>query len=316
MSRNQFNTLVVLFVSLGLIPGCQKNVGDQGNDSTFNNPTLSKTVSAVSYPLFYLTQRIAGNALNVERVIPPSDSTPNASQIRTLQNSDLIIANGPGAPFAQWINRVSLPETKICNTTDGLDLNDFISVKDYRVVHRHGPEGEHSHPFMVAETWLAPEASKKQAAHIAAALVNTYPDQAALFQDNLRELEGDLESLTELLSDIPTGPIMTASPRLKFLTRAANLEDTHLLWLELPKEATWSESGQPEFLKRAAQTKANHVLFDIQPPSWLVDRLKELGYQVTVIEAFRNETPGNERTTDFIIGMEQNLIRLQRAMTQ
>ena len=316
MSRKRFTVLVVLFISLGFIPGCQKNAEDQKNNPFLTHPTMSNKVSAVSYPLFYMTQRIAGNAVTVEGVIPAEDGTPNASQIQTLQDSDLIIANGPGAPFARWINRVSLPETKLCNTTENLDLDDFISVKDYRVVHRHGPEGEHSHPFMVAETWLDPKIAKKQAAHIAAALEETYPAQADLFKEHLQQLERDLDTLSDRLSAIPPGPIMTATPRLKFLTRATNLKDTHLLWFDLPKESAWSETGQPEFLKRAAQTKATHVLFDRQPPAWLTERLNELGYQVAVIQPFRDGTKTNEPTADFISGMEQNLNTLQGAMTQ
>ena len=311
---------VLLILFLVSFNGCRNGDGDQENGSSFGRQTRSNLVSTVSYPLDYMTRRIAGDSITTELIAPPAGApdqwTPDEKQIQTLQESDLIIANGPGAPFARWMVRVSLPESRICHTTDNLDLQDFISVKDYRVVHRHGPEGEHSHPFMVAQTWLDPLTAKKQAQQIAVALETGYPEMASVFRDNLRGLEKDLDGLAARLEVIPDGQVITSTPRLKFLTRAAGLEDTHLLWFDLPQEPSWSATEEQDFVARAKQSNSKNILFDTAPPDWLKNRLNALGYQTYSLNSFSHGGLPEDANSDFIRIMNENLETLQNGLSQ
>ena len=97
-----------------------------------------------------------------------------------MQHAGLVVANGRGAEVAKWLETVSIPDSRLCNSaTRGLALADYIAIEDLRMVHAHGPEGEHSHPTMVGNTWLDPAIAKKQSAYIAQELMRVFPERIA-----------------------------------------------------------------------------------------------------------------------------------------
>jgi zinc transport system substrate-binding protein len=76
------------------------------------------TAYVVNYPLYYFTERIAGD--HVEVVFPaPSDVDPafwkpDIATVAAFQAADVIVTNG--ATYAQWLSQVSLPLAKIVDT--------------------------------------------------------------------------------------------------------------------------------------------------------------------------------------------------------
>ncbi|MEE2825032.1 MAG: metal ABC transporter substrate-binding protein [Planctomycetota bacterium] len=319
-----YQTLAKLAILLALpvlwMPcGCQRNDRTPQDNTAFSQPTRSDQVSAISYPLFFVTGKLLeGTSIQLDLVAPPANApepwTPDQQQIETLQASDLIIANGSGAPFAKWMVRVSLPESRVIQTTDNFSIEEFIMVKDHRVVHQHGPEGEHSHPFMVAETWLDPAMLKKQAEEIAVALIRCYPTLDNQVRENLEQLNQSLDRLTEQVKGIPKGNVITSTPRLKYLTRAAGLQDTHLLWFDLPEQSTWQTTGEKAFIDRAQEAGSSCMLFDTDPPNWLRERLRELGYPVVSLNSFSRG--GLPSEGDFLQVMENNLATLQDGLSR
>ena len=226
--------------------GCDKTKPD-GQTKALHGQVRAPTrrIVAVSYPLQFLAQRIVGDVIQVD-FLAPADSDPQAwrpsrEAIGQMQTADLIIANGTGATYAKWMTIVSLPDSKVRNTASrGMALKDYIAVEDVTIVHSHGPEGEHSHPTMVARTWLDPAVAKKQAIYIADELAAVYPDSAVTFKANLEVLNAELDELSALLkvdSDLEV-ELLTATPKLKFLSRATGLNDQHLTWLDAPDAKT------------------------------------------------------------------------------
>ena len=228
---------LLLICALLIFSGC---TGTTKKERSEGAAEKSNRVVAVSYPLFYLTTRIAGDALTIE--YPAADAEdprnwqPKISQIAEMQKADLIITNGPGIDYANWLIKVTLPDSKICPTSVGLALKDFIKVKGPEIVHSHGPEGEHSHPFMVAYSWLDPAIAKKQAMEIAKRLGAVYPEHADKFSARSKELFADLDALTAELVGLKSKDAKVAStnPNTKFLTRAAGISETGVMWNEIP----------------------------------------------------------------------------------
>ena len=199
-----------------------------------NDSGKTMRVVAVSYPLQYLAQRIAGDKVTVEFPVPegedPREWSPSVSQIQELQSADLVIANGPGAEYAKWLVRVSLLDSKLIGAANDLAIADYFLVNDYQIVHTHGGEGEHSHPYTVPYSWLEPAVAKKQADSIAASLTKTYPELKEEIDSNLKQLQSDLDKLSEEFSAAGLeGTVVVSTPDAKFLTRALGLEDKHLL---------------------------------------------------------------------------------------
>lgn len=228
-----FERLYTRCVVAGLVlvmSGC--NQGDKELDDP--QPALSFRVVAASYPLQYLTQRIGGQKITVEFPVPrgqdPKTWSPKVDAIQDLQSADLVVVNGPGAAYAKWLVRVSLLDSRICNSVDALGTKDYIMVPDYQIVHSHGPEGEHSHEYMVPYAWLDPSVAKKQATAIAKSLEKTYPGLADDFRENLASLHKDLDQLaSEYQSASKDHLVVSSNPNAKFLTRGLGRTDRHLL---------------------------------------------------------------------------------------
>ena len=231
--------LVLLVLSV-VLSGCNSRNGPEKSTT----PDKSFRVVAASYPLQYFAQRIATDKIRVEFLVDsdtdPREWSPSVKQIQDVQTADLVIVNGPGAAYAKWLVRVSLLDSKICRTANGFSTDDYFMIKDYQIVHTHGPEGKHSHAYMVPYTWLDPMIAKTQAESIASALCETYPELASEFLANLDGLQKDLDQLAADFKESSSGGlVVTSSPDAKFLTRALGLDDRHLFLFdfELPSLA-------------------------------------------------------------------------------
>jgi zinc transport system substrate-binding protein len=240
--------LAISAISLCLFAGCPKQ---SSQDQAVPKPSAEskKLIIAVSYPLEFLTQRIAGSDFDVRCPVPAGQAAstwrPNRDDIQRMQKAEMVVANGVGARFAKWLEMASIPTKKICNSaTRGLSIKDFIEIDDVRYTHSHGNLGEHSHPTNCAYTWLNPEIAQKQSKHIHDDLIRRFPEQASEFSKRYAALTADLKELQAAFAAIPQSAeaefatVLTAQPELKFFSRACNWDDLHLKWFEVPEEAT------------------------------------------------------------------------------
>jgi len=245
----RIHQILFLFIVATGFAGCGTDpVTVDDNSSAIHQalkPKLTNHVATVSYPLQYLTQRIVGSDIKVDFTVGhrPTDQNwqPTEADVAILQQADLVIVNGPGATYANWLSRVSVSDSRVCNSCSDLALQDFVMVEDHKIVHQHGPEGEHSHPYMVAYTWLDPAIAKKQAKKILKDVAKTYPERAADFDSNYQALANDLDELSELLTSVGANnekQVVSINPLFKFMTRAANVTDHHLLWLSNDDDGT------------------------------------------------------------------------------
>ena len=308
--------IVLMLGSLAFVGCFQKNevalekIGES-EDSDFR-------VVAISYPLQYLTGRIAGDSIAVDCPVPPdiedpSRWKPSREAVLAMQSADLVIANGVGADYAKWLPKISLSETKLCRTASkGLSLSDYIAVENVTMVHSHGPEGKHSHPTMVSRTWLDPAVAKKQAVYISEQLTKKYPQFAAEFSKNLTALIKDLDRLTNLLQPLPGRSrvsLVTATPKQKFLARAAGAGDLHLTWFAMPDVE--QASLDLKSLLEGADVTEGVVLFDRELPSAEILAVLE-GHGCRSLSLDLIDQP--PETGDFLSSLESNIIALKKAL--
>ena len=318
--------LIVQGLILLPLVGCQPGDGDEGPSlrSTSTGDTGAKRqIVAVSYPLEYLTQRIAGSEMEVRCPVPAGERAsqwrPQRAEILAMQHADLIVANGVGARFAKWLDSVSLPDSKICNSaTKGLALADYISVDDVRLVHSHGPEGEHSHPTTVAYTWLNPLIASKQADYIATELARIDPAHKEIFSANLQALKQDLTELAEAFKELPQSPgdqplvILSVNPDLKFFSQAAGFQDHHLTWFEPPTAAVAAVELENFLLlyknHPTLRQQGQTVLLSNYPFSTeLLEVVQSQGVTVLVVDPM-DIRPNNG---DYLTVMKRNLSQFQ-----
>lgn len=236
------NAKYVLTLILCLLPALTGCLGDKDSATSPGGTKASDgkpRVVTVSYPLQAMTQRLLGDAVEVDfpakDAADPSSWRPDRDQIAQMQAADLIVANGTGATYANWLTTVSLPDSKRINVASkGLSLMDFIAVEDVRLVHSHGPEGEHSHATMVSRTWLSPAIASKQADYLAGELKKKYPNLASEIDTNLAAVKQDLDAIGKSLDSVAEKAkelsVFTATHDLKFMTQAIGVQDQHFAW--------------------------------------------------------------------------------------
>lgn len=255
--------LIALFVLFAIaLSGCTEQQTPRQSTELLKPP---KRIVAASYALQYLTQRIAGDEYTVE--FPAAESSnprswkPSASDIADLQQAGLIVINGQGAEYAQWLVQVTLPENRICESCEPLALREQIAVREHRIIHSHGPEGEHSHAYMVPYPWLDPAMAMKQAGQIAKCLSRRWPNDAEQFSKNLGALEKDLQQLVESTdsNDVAGTAIVSVNPHFRFLTRSLELEDNYLLWFDWPAESE-SDAKLQELIDATQEAETATVL--------------------------------------------------------
>ena len=127
-------------------------------------------VYVVNYPLKYFAERIGGDHVKVEfpvsADVDPAYWNPDLADISAYQKADLILLNGAG--YAKWMAKVSLPRSKIVDTSRQFK-DRYITTKEV-MTHSHGAAGEHAHEDLAFTTWLDFELAARQAKAIAEAI--------------------------------------------------------------------------------------------------------------------------------------------------
>ncbi len=265
------------------------------------------TVFAVNYPLAYFARRIGGDAVEVVFPVPrdvdPAHWDPAAQDITAVQSADLILLNG--ADYAKWTLRTTLPWSRTVVTTRDVE-DQLIEVPD-AVTHSHGPEGEHTHAAVAAETWLDPQLAMAQAQVIREELEKLVPNAVESIRANCNALTADLNRLDEKLKAAFSGTsgFWTASdPAFTYLARRYSLEMPVMHWDPgtPPTEGQWAS-----FEKLEPGRSPRWMLWPNDPDSQIVDRLRGLDVGIIVFRFAARQ----QQTGDYLSVMRENLTTLR-----
>jgi zinc transport system substrate-binding protein len=268
------------------------------------------SIYVVNYPLKYFAERIGGEYVKVSFPAPadvdPAYWTPNVPEISAYQKADLILLNGAG--YAKWINKVSLPRSKMVNTSRGFK-DRYITTKAV-MTHSHGAQGEHAHESLTFTTWLDLEISVGQAEVIAKALGRKRPELKDVFKRNYESLKNDLLALDQKIQTIvsknPSTPLIASHPVYDYFTRryGVNLVSVHWEPDELPVNQQWRELKG--ILK---QHLAKWMIWEGAPVQASVIGLKSLGVNSLVFNPCGNVPEKG----DFLSVMDRNVENLRKA---
>jgi zinc transport system substrate-binding protein len=267
-------------------------------------------VYVVNYPLKYFAERIGGDHVRVEFPVPadvdPAYWNPDLADISAFQKADLILLNGAG--YGKWVAKVSLPRSKIVDTSRQFK-DRYITTKEV-MTHSHGAEGKHAHESLAFTTWLDFELAARQAEAIAAAMGRKRPELDDTFQMNYKALAEDLKRLDRdiqaVVSKNTATPLTVSHPVYDFFARRYGLNIVSVHW---EPDQVPSDSQLREFKGILKQHPARWMIWEGEPVQASVDKLKTLGADSLVFDPCGN-VPARG---DFMTVMQRNVEDLRRA---
>jgi zinc transport system substrate-binding protein len=266
-------TVVGIFVVGMLSVGC----GQKEPETTTR--TGKPLVYTTFYPTQYFAERIGGDLIDVVCPVPEDEDAifwmPDAKAIVAYQQADLILING--AEFCKWVQRVSLPASRVVNTARPFET-DFITF-GHAPVHSHGEGGKHAHEGLDGHTWMDPVNARRQAAEISKALIKRFPEHKTAFEEGFAALAKDLDALDEKLkayqATYKNQPLLASHPAYNYIARRYgwNIVSLDLFPEEMPSDEAFQ--GIKEILK---SHPAKYLIWEAYPTKAIADRIRsELG---------------------------------------
>ena len=268
------------------------------------------TVYTVNYPLQYFAERIGGEYVEVIFPAPgdedPAYWMPDGDTVAAYQSADLILLNG--ANYAKWVGKVSLPRSKMVDTSRSF-RDSYIDSSDV-TTHSHGPAGKHAHESLAFTTWIDLSLAVEQARAVGEALARKSPENRGFFEENYRELESSLldldNQITEMVKDQSGKPLIVSHPVYDYWARRYNLNVRSVHWEpdEVPSTTQWME------LKRLLEDHpAQWMVWEGEPDPAVVRQLEELGVSSLVFDPVGNVPDQG----DFLSVMKGNVENLRVA---
>ena len=136
----KFRQTSIRLVLIGVLGSCAGLISCSGKASNEDrkpkNENVEPLIYVVNYPLQYFAERIGGDWIDVKFPAPrdedPAFWNPTAEIIGEFQRADLILING--ASYAKWIDRTTLPESRIVDTTFAIKAWGFGGFRKFETV--------------------------------------------------------------------------------------------------------------------------------------------------------------------------------------
>jgi zinc transport system substrate-binding protein len=238
--------------------------------------------------------------------VDPAYWNPDVAAIAAYQQSDLILLNGAG--YAKWIDKVSLPRSRLVNTSK--KFRDRYIRTEGAVTHSHGPQGEHAHEDIAFTTWIDFSFAVKQAQAIAKVFGRRKPELKKTFQQNYETLEWDLLALDRRIKKIvaknQTQPLIVSHPVYDYFSRRYGLNIKSVHWEPdgIPNNEQWMELQA--ILKNHP---SKWMIWEGAPNPAVVAKLESLGIASLVFDPCGN-VPDHG---DLMSVMQQNVENLKSA---
>lgn len=306
-------TRIFLLSCLTLVfAGCKPSA-EKAADSPAAQPAAKSgkpQVLVANYPLQYFAQRIAGDTVEVRFLAPkgedPAFWQPDEATITAFQNADLILMNG--ATYSKWADKVTLPESKVVDTSAAFASN-LIEVRD-ATTHSHGPGGEHSHNGTAFTTWIDFQQASLQAQAVSDALAKLVPAAKDAISKNTETLKDELKALDERMSVISRRlvqyPLVASHPVYHYLARRYGLDLKYVLW---EPDMVLDAQALGDLSAVLAGHRARWMIWEGEPSKENVEKLSAMGLQSLVFDPCGNVPDSG----DFMTVMKANVEAMENA---
>ncbi|WP_101846143.1 metal ABC transporter solute-binding protein, Zn/Mn family [Halobacillus sp. Marseille-P3879] len=335
-------TGLILFVLILILGAC----GTQDKEEETGSEQDALTINTTVYPLQYFTERIAGDAAEVETILPPGSDAhnyePSTKEMVELAEADAFIYNGAGLEtYAEKIsNSIESEDVEIVEAASGIDLSPGSHGHSEEEDHEeeehsdheheneeHSEEEEahqegdgHNHGEEDPHIWLDPVRSVQISENIKNKLIELQPESEEQFEENFNELKTELEALDqdfhEQVEEQEKKEIIVSHSAYGYWEEAYGIEQIAVSGLSPSNEP--SQKDLERIVATAEEHEINHVLFEqnITPKVSEVVQ-NEIGAEALRVHNLSVLTEEDiENGEDYFSLMEQNLEVLNKALTE
>ncbi|MEL3971684.1 ZinT/AdcA family metal-binding protein [Rossellomorea oryzaecorticis] len=322
-------TLIFGVAACGLV---ETNSGEESKD-----PKEKVKVFTTVYPLQYFAEQIAGDEAVVESILPPGSDPhhyePTTREMVKIAESDAFIYNGAGLEsYAEQISdSIQSADVKIVEASKGIDLIDHGHDHEGEEGNHdeeeenHDEEGDHEdehkgHGNKDPHVWLDPMQSIKLAENIRDTLVELKPEKEETFNENFKELKGNLENLHDefhtKIESLPGNRIIVSHAAYGYWEQAYGIEQLAVSGLSPSNEP--SQKELQNLIEMAEKYGLKYVLFEQNVTPKVADVVrKEIGAEalrVHNLSVLTEEDMNNNE--DYFTLMHHNLEILSQALSQ
>lgn len=274
-------------------------------------------VSASFYPLYFFTEQIAGDKLQVSNLTPagvePHDFEPSAQDIAKLQHNKLLVLNGAG--FEPWFEGIKSDLEKnnvtVISATEGLNLLEGQEEEDH-------DESEQDTKHLDPHVWLSPLLAKEQVSRILSGLEKVDSVNAIYYKTNATLLLEKLDALDmefkQGLESCERRSFITSHAAFAYLAQAYNLEQIAISGISPDEEPSTKDLAQvAEF---AHTNNVKYIFFETLVSPKLSETIAhEIGAQTLVLDPIEGISDDEiQKGADYFTVMRQNLKNLQTAL--
>lgn len=196
------------------------------------NTDKERTISVSILPQRYFVERIAGDYVKVNVMIPPGAnpavSDLSTEQLKALHNSSVYFAVGY-LPF-ELSNLYPFLETQknmlLVKQSVGMDLEQGTCNHD----HGHGHQHDHGsrEGNFDPHVWMSPRYAEMMARTILDVLAAKFPDQRATFEKNYRQWRVEIDSIDQaarrIISEKENKTFLIYHPALTYFAKDYGME--------------------------------------------------------------------------------------------
>jgi zinc transport system substrate-binding protein len=246
-------TPLIALLMLSLIAGCtesntnqpttpQQSPPAQETPSTSSSQSGKTKVVTTFLPMYVFTKAVAGNAADVEILVPPGtevheyQSTPN--NVKAIATANVLVKNGLGLEefLDNTIKNAQNPKLSVINASIGIQpLNEISPVEK---TSKKEEEHDHEHAEGNPHVWLDPVLAKQQVANIRDGLIAADPTNKATYEANAAAYIKQLDTLNsefqQTLQKTPNCTFITFHDAFPYLAKRYNLKQVAVV--EIPED--------------------------------------------------------------------------------
>jgi zinc transport system substrate-binding protein len=244
---------LVAIVLMAASAGCSQSNSNQGTTTeqspqaqeaaTTPSPQSGKTkVVATFLPMYWFSKAVAGNAADVEILVPPGtevheyQATPD--NVKAIATANVLVKNGLGLEEFLEDTVKNAENSKLTEIDASKGIKPLDEISPVEKAAKKEEDHDHDHAEGNPHVWLDPVLAKQQVTNIRDGLIAADPANKATYEANAEAYIKELETLNnefqQSLQTTPNCTFVTFHDAYPYLAQRYNLKQVAVV--EIPED--------------------------------------------------------------------------------